>query len=212
MIFSKNRNGGLPPWAGFDILGAMESLSRIVLMSFALAVLTVPVALAQEDVIKIINEDGTVTVFDPWKEQREKAAEKAKQEAAQRAAEEEAKRAAGTFTAPKSAITDSVSKPAAKKKAAAAYVSPERWSKPYPPRKPPPPGQYTRTRVTVPSDGPVTKEMAKMIALKHAPPARTMRVIRRTVNDKPVYAVVFYGESGETHEVIIDMASGDIIQ
>lgn len=56
----------------------------------------------------------------------------------------------------------------------------------------------------------ITADLAKAIALDHAPPARTMSVTRRTYEGKPVFVVTFKTESGP-YDVLVDAASGAVL-
>ena len=56
----------------------------------------------------------------------------------------------------------------------------------------------------------ISREQAIALALEHAPPARTIRAWPRVYNDRPVYEVIFKTEQGD-HVIYIDQADGHVI-
>jgi uncharacterized membrane protein YkoI len=71
------------------------------------------------------------------------------------------------------------------------------------------PNQHTPPpRARLP-DGRITPEEAQSIALENAPPARRSFVLERTYEGKKVYVVTFVGDSGNT-DILIDAISGTI--
>ena len=63
---------------------------------------------------------------------------------------------------------------------------------------------------TFPPGTEITPELAKSIALDYAPPARSVEVLPRTYEGKPVYIVRFRTETG-LEDVIIDAVNGQPI-
>lgn len=59
--------------------------------------------------------------------------------------------------------------------------------------------------------GPLTADEALRIALDVAPPARGYEIFRRDYNGRPAYMVTFKTENGP-HDVLIDSRTGDVLK
>lgn len=89
---------------------------------------------------------------------------------------------------------------------------------PLPPRKPSraaaasaEPAAPRRTEQPVFTPGmEVTREVARRLALREAPPARRIDISRGVYKDRPVYDVVFATEDGR-YSVLVDAQTGDIL-
>lgn len=64
--------------------------------------------------------------------------------------------------------------------------------------------------LSVPPGQEVTRELALAIALPHAPPARSVNVVQRTYEGKLVYLVQFKTDSGD-RDVLVDARNGDVV-
>lgn len=62
----------------------------------------------------------------------------------------------------------------------------------------------------LPPNAVITPELAKSIALDHAPPARSMEVAQRVYQGKPVFVVTFKTETG-LFDVLVDAQTGKVV-
>lgn len=207
-------------------------LVRICLAA-ALVLAAQPVA-AQEsgtNEIKVINEDGSVSVFEmPESPQGVPVARPLTKMERMLMEQEQQAPVKAEVAAPepekKAAPADAVKLPAAVKKA----VAPERKEgesvmtqaahefPPVPGRKPgvsrPRPVVAERESAApqpVSPEAVISKNRAVSIAIDHAPPSSDFQVFRKMMDGRRVYEIVFKTDGGDV-PVIVDAASGDVIR
>lgn len=88
---------------------------------------------------------------------------------------------------------------------------------PLPPRKPSRAPAAAETQAPRRAERPVftpgmevTRDVARRLALREAPPARRIDISRGVYRDRPVYDVVFMTEDGR-YSVLVDAQTGDIL-
>lgn len=189
-------------------------MKRFLFLSAAVLLLAAP-ARAQDNAIKIVNPDGTVSVL-----------EIPSDEDAMRIEPGPVTPPPAVFKSPAPAAEKPAQKPA--RPEIAKPIKPEpplpavavAWPKdfaPYPVRKPPPPKSFVYEALAAEAAAaraegePIPRNEAIAIAIRNAPPARDFRVRQVMFGDRPVYAVIFRTERGES-EIIVDAFTGDVVK
>lgn len=202
---------------------------------FAVAVLFSAQAFAQDNIIRIIKEDGSVVEFEmgrppeaapepapvsasaPEPEPESTALPKSEPKAP--AVVEKEPMAGVPETASQNAQAPVAEKPkkAAKPKAVVKTKA-STSTVPIPMRKPAAakyaaPDVYAPSRSDVtPGETVITKNVALAIALENdAPPARSVQVLPRNYEGRPVFVVQFRTEDG-LYDMLIDRRSGEIVE
>lgn len=192
---------------------------RIALLSFAVLLMGAGLAGAQDNVIKIINEDGSVTLFDPYagqegpKPELEPQTGQPKQAAlspkASKPEPEGAERVDQLATESTLIVPKELEKPVIEKKAKKPAV--KKASAPKPERRPAEKiKRQQELEQSIEQAGSISEDMALQIALDVAPPSRGFRVSLQSLEDKPVYAVLFRTHEGP-YEVLVDGQSGKVL-
>lgn len=211
-------------------------MRRLIFTAAVLVFLAVPAG-AQSDSIRVIDEDGSVQEVKIPKRPAAKAtaepapARKIAPESAARPEPEQKPQAAASSVAtgpvefdlprPKSPLVEKLkpAEPETRKTPVSRPVpsAPVDANMPLPPRKGQPlgrdyPWEYWPEpgAPEIPPGRQVSRDLALAIALENAPPARSVHVLPRTHEGKPVFVVRFKTENGP-HDVIIDRRSGEII-
>lgn len=159
---------------------------------------------AQDNAIRVVNPDGSVSVLELG------APASAPPSKAAKAAPPTVKE---TPAAPVMATT-----PVPRGKPAAPSKQPAKLAV-KPPRKPAPVLESAAAAPNGDEDEapayvagqPVDADRALRLALDVAPPSRGYEVIRRTYQDRPVFQVTFRTEDG-LHDVLVDAETGDILK
>jgi len=205
---------------------------HIILLVFVLffAVAVAPAAVAQENMIKVIDGTGNVTEFEIPDEavnapvspqvQTPKIIEPRKQESlrVKTAPRNEKSAIPANETTKynfKTKRTESkkidIKEGVAKKSAQPASIQKKRFRVALPGRKPLLPQKIRRVAGDLPPEMAIPKNLAIATAVQHAPPARDFKVQRRVHGGIPVYAVIFRTEDGP-YTVLVDARSGKIVE
>ena len=165
--------------------------------------------------ITVIQDDGSVVVFDPSSSSSQEPSEGHTEVSPQKEpplAEDIKKPSMAT----NDVLQEKALEPAVKKEGVKgkSYLKAKRDRArkrlPVPASKPMPPLSH-RTSTALPKAGPVTKDMAVSIALEHAPPAKSIIVQNKVTPDgTPVFAVVFKTEDGST-EIVVEKDTGKVL-
>lgn len=192
---------------------------RLLLLSASLIGLltALPARAEEENVIKIIQPDGSVVVVEMPGPERPAAPE----DSMPPGSEDQPH----VFRAPEDSGEEFVpvepeapeAAPAPVKKAPPAPKAP----KTAPPPKPVPTKAESEGRILEPAPAPqpalppapgqeITREMAIEIAMRASPPVRSLNVVRRMYQDKPVFVVQMRTDEGPL-DVLIDVVTGEIV-
>ena len=189
---------------------------RFGLISFCALMVFSGAATAQENAIRVVNPDGSVSVFElPANNPPVKAAprepvrvrevvvpETAAPVAAPQPAAEPAPVAEEPVKQPKPVATKTI----AYKKSEGLPPLPARK-----PAAPPRPAAAAPYEPPPPPPGPLTRDRARRIALEVAPPATRADVLPTVFKDRPAFIVRFKTEDGP-YDVVVDAENGDILQ
>ncbi len=223
--------------AGCGVFVILRSM-KIFLLATGILFFSVS-AYAQDNAIKVVNPDGSVSVFEipgsvpqvskdspppaPEPQLRKKPPEEPVA-AEIKPVEPPKKEEVNAEVPPKAAPVKKVSAPAPapvkKEKPVPVVEIPKEETGTFT-RIPPPPGRKPlknaapATETAAPSKSLreqdiITRNEAIGIAIKYAPPASDFKVFQRMFEGGPVYAVVFKTEGG-VHEVLVDAFTGEIV-
>lgn len=206
----------------------MKKIFALFFVALCIAPVSLPASAADNE-IKIINQDGTVSVFDlPSDEDAMRVSPSPVEEAPasvaapQKEIAKEIKPAAHPENAvpskPEKKVTKVQPKLPRASSAKAAVASQQRVITPYPgPRKPSMPlvKKAKINKSPVPASRgegePIPRNEAVSIAIRNAPPASNFKVRQIIHNDRPVYAVLFETERGDS-EILIDAFTGNVVR
>lgn len=202
------------------------------LIILLVVILAVPVAQAQDNVIRVINEDGSVTEFEipgwgaeaprvPKAQPKVQPKKQAPQKRSPRKVEPKKTVPLLKDEPMAPTIDDAVGKTI---EPSEMEVTPETLSEsfpfPLPSRKPRVPAGFGKKNVRDLPPAPtelmpgtvINEKRAIDIAIDHAPPSRKFKTFRIVVDGRPVYQVVFKLDSGGVHEVLVDAFTGDLVK
>lgn len=182
-------------------------MRKLVLTCAALC-LSTP-ALAQDNVIRIINEDGSVQEIELFQPAPPSAPQPSPQTVP--VPPEDALVAPELQQLPPAAPQEpatALAPAAPEAEEPKAKPKPKKRAKPGP--KPTIGHRKTKARLVIPEGTSITRELAIAIALEHAPPARTMLAYPRIYKDTPVFEVVFKTEEGD-HVILVERETGKIL-
>lgn len=187
---------------------------RFLILCFALMLIFVSHARAgDENVIKIVQPDGSVVVVKLPDPEPQPAPEREAVPQPQSAPKEEAR--VPQEQPSERAVPEAAPVPASKPERKAETLPPPAKPRPVPTRA------ESEGRIQNPEPAPlpvlpptpgriITKEIATQIALENAPPARSMMVVKRTFNGRLVWVVTFRTDAG-TRDVLVDAETGEIV-